>query len=436
MEAEGLERASSRCQVSTTTCARPYTRSRQPPPFWRHFRSKATVSNGCSRGFSRRIHSTEARPRRSVGRSMRPLRGSDATPGATERSSARSCVAGQTSAQRRWARLSGLTQGWCRRPVRSTGRAVEYPRRPTVPDERGASAHRRDGCPRQRTPRAGLHVGRRPHPDAGWTRCRVAVRRHGLASDLSGAWLPPAFPRRPDRDRASSDPAAGSAHRSSDPVRHLGMDDGRDLRRRAPQPLPGVAGSIQSRAGRVQARLGSERADPMVRGRLRRRRHAPPGWGARRSRFGRACGRGRNTPGTPFVLLAQPSLFDATRAPRDRHTAWAYCHVPNGSRVDMTERIEMQVERFAPGFRDVILERHKMTTADLEAYNAAYAGGDISAGGITPRQLLARPSLRLDPYRTPAGSIYLCSASTPPGPGVHGMCGLHGARSALRNSLR
>ena len=136
------------------------------------------------------------------------------------------------------------------------------------------------------------------------------------------------------------------------------------------------------------------------------------------------------------MLLAQPSLFDATRAPRGRHTAWAYCHVPNGSRVDMTERIEMQVERFAPGFRDVILERHKMTTADLEAYNAAYAGGDISAGGITPRQLFARQSLRLDPYRTPAGSIYLCSASTTPGPSVHGMCGLHGARSALRNSLR
>jgi phytoene dehydrogenase-like protein len=134
----------------------------------------------------------------------------------------------------------------------------------------------------------------------------------------------------------------------------------------------------------------------------------------------------------PFVLLAQPSLFDPARAPAGRHTAWAYCHVPHGSTTDMTAAIERQVERFAPGFRDTILGRHAMNTRDLEAHNANMVGGDINAGVQDLRQFLFRPVPRLDPYATPVDGLYLCSASTPPGGGVHGMCGYHAARSALR----
>ena len=140
-------------------------------------------------------------------------------------------------------------------------------------------------------------------------------------------------------------------------------------------------------------------------------------------------------PSRPFVLLAQPSLFDSTRAPAGRHTAWAYCHVPHGSLADMTERVEAQIERFAPGFRDCVLARHVMTTADLERRNANLVDGDINGGRADLWQLLARPVLRLDPYRTPLKGIYLCSASTPPGGGVHGMSGYHAACSALRREF-
>ncbi|QJW91110.1 NAD(P)/FAD-dependent oxidoreductase [Spirosoma taeanense] len=136
-------------------------------------------------------------------------------------------------------------------------------------------------------------------------------------------------------------------------------------------------------------------------------------------------------PDRPFVLLAQQSLFDASRAPAGKHTAWAYCHVPNGSTVDRTDAIERQVERFAPGFRDRILARHTMNTSQIEAYNPNYIGGDINGGIIDIRQLFTRPVLRLSPYRTSAKGVYICSSSTPPGGGVHGMCGYHAARRAL-----
>lgn len=135
----------------------------------------------------------------------------------------------------------------------------------------------------------------------------------------------------------------------------------------------------------------------------------------------------------PFVLLAQPSLFDPSRAPEGRHTAWAYCHVANGSTADMTEAIERQVERFAPGFRDTVLARNVMDTRGLEAHNANLVGGDINAGIQDLRQFLFRPAPRLDPYSTPVAGLYICSASTPPGGGVHGMCGYHAARSVLRD---
>ena len=148
----------------------------------------------------------------------------------------------------------------------------------------------------------------------------------------------------------------------------------------------------------------------------------------------RDVARGRH-PERPFVLVAQQSLFDPSRAPEGKHTLWAYCHVPNGSTVDMTARIEAQIERFAPGFRQRIIARHVMDTRWVERHNEAYVGGDISAGSHGGLQLFARPVLSVDPYATPDRSIYLCSAATPPGGGVHGMCGYHAARSALRRSF-
>ena len=133
----------------------------------------------------------------------------------------------------------------------------------------------------------------------------------------------------------------------------------------------------------------------------------------------------------PFVLVAQPSRFDPTRAPAGRHTAWAYCHVPNGCDVDMTARIEAQIERFAPGFRDRVLARHVMGATAFEAHDANYVGGDISSGRVDLTQLVTRPVVSRSPWRMPVAGLYLCSASTPPGPGVHGMGGWHAVRAAL-----
>jgi phytoene dehydrogenase-like protein len=141
-------------------------------------------------------------------------------------------------------------------------------------------------------------------------------------------------------------------------------------------------------------------------------------------------------PERPYVLVAQQSLFDRTRAPEGGHTLWAYCHVPNGSPVDMTDAIERQIERFAPGFRDLVLARHAIGPAQMEALNPNYVGGDINGGAADLRQLLARPTLRPVPYATPNPRLFLCSSSTPPGGGVHGMCGWLAARAALRGVLR
>jgi phytoene dehydrogenase-like protein len=134
----------------------------------------------------------------------------------------------------------------------------------------------------------------------------------------------------------------------------------------------------------------------------------------------------------PFVLVAQQSLFDDARAPEGKHTLWAYSHVPHGSREDMTERIESQIERFAPGFRELVLERSVRGPAEMEQYNSNYVGGDINGGVQDLRQLYTRPVVRLDPYSTPVEGLYLCSSSTPPGGGVHGMCGYHAAQSAIK----
>jgi phytoene dehydrogenase-like protein len=137
----------------------------------------------------------------------------------------------------------------------------------------------------------------------------------------------------------------------------------------------------------------------------------------------------------PYVLVEQQSLVDSSRAPAGRHTLWTYCHVPNGSTFDMTARIEGQIERFAPGFRDLVLARHVAGPAWLEAHNANYLGGDIAGGSHGGLQLFFRPVVQARPYRTPNPRLFMCSASTPPGAGVHGMCGYHAAQSALRSVL-
>jgi phytoene dehydrogenase-like protein len=137
----------------------------------------------------------------------------------------------------------------------------------------------------------------------------------------------------------------------------------------------------------------------------------------------------------PYVLTAQPSPLDPTRAPAGGHVLWTYAHVPAGSTVDQTETVTRQIERFAPGFRDTIMATHQRTAADTERYDANYIGGDIAAGRPGFLQLAARPVLSTDPWRTPSDGIYLCSSSTPPGPGVHGLAGWYAARSALRHTF-
>ena len=135
----------------------------------------------------------------------------------------------------------------------------------------------------------------------------------------------------------------------------------------------------------------------------------------------------------PFCLVTQPGVVDQSRAPAGKHVLWAYCHAPAGADIDMADRIEAQIERFAPGFRELILARSVMTPADMQRYNPGYVGGDIAAGAATLRQTIGRPVLRWNEYRVPLPGTYLCSASTPPGGGVHGMCGMWAARAALRD---
>ncbi|MCE7873229.1 NAD(P)/FAD-dependent oxidoreductase [bacterium CPR1] len=148
------------------------------------------------------------------------------------------------------------------------------------------------------------------------------------------------------------------------------------------------------------------------------------------ARSERACWEGRHAE-RPYVLCVQNSLFDPTRAPAGKHTLWAYCHVPQASPLDVSASIDDQIERFAPGFRELVLARSVLTPDRLQSYNANYVGGDITGGALTLGQLFTRPVVQLDPYRTPLPGVFLCSSSTPPGGGVHGMCGYHAARSAL-----
>lgn len=137
----------------------------------------------------------------------------------------------------------------------------------------------------------------------------------------------------------------------------------------------------------------------------------------------------------PYVLVSQPSLFDDTRAPKGKHTLWAYCHVPNNSKQDMSEEIISMIEKYAPGFRDTIISSSSMNAQDFQAYNSNYRGGDINAGAQYASQLLGRPIFKWDPYSTPIKGIYICSSSTPPGGGVHGMCGYNAAQSVMKNEF-
>ena len=142
-----------------------------------------------------------------------------------------------------------------------------------------------------------------------------------------------------------------------------------------------------------------------------------------------------NHPEKPYVLVAQQSNFDPSRAPKGKHTLWAYCHVPNGSTKDMSIEIENQIERFAPGFKDTIISKSVMNTVQFEKYNANYIGGDINGGAQTFNQLIGRPVLKWNPYKLPYKQLYICSSSTPPGGGVHGMCGFNAAKSVLKNEF-
>jgi phytoene dehydrogenase-like protein len=137
----------------------------------------------------------------------------------------------------------------------------------------------------------------------------------------------------------------------------------------------------------------------------------------------------------PYVLVSQPSVFDETRAPKGKHVLWSYCHVPNGSTEDMEERIINQIERYAPGFRDIIISTSTMTAMDFEKYNPNYIGGDINGGAQNLKQLFGRPLIKWDPYKLPVDHLYICSSSTPPGGGVHGMSGFNAARSVLKNEF-
>ncbi|MEW6334200.1 MAG: FAD-dependent oxidoreductase, partial [Thermodesulfobacteriota bacterium] len=137
----------------------------------------------------------------------------------------------------------------------------------------------------------------------------------------------------------------------------------------------------------------------------------------------------------PYVVIAQQSLFDPTRAPAGRHTAWAYCHVPHGTSEDVTGHIEAKIERFAPGFKGLILAKHAMTARDMERYNPNYVGGDINGGLQDLSQLYARPVASLSPYRTSQKHVLLCSSATPPGGGVHGLCGYYAAKALLETAM-
>ena len=227
--------------------------------------------------------------------------------------------------------------------------------------------------------------------------------------------------------------AGGALRHAHDSLRRHPASAPRPGRRPAGRPLPAGARAVSLWPRRVQARLGALGPDPVGGSGMRTGRNRAPRWNARRDRRLRTrAGARRDERPAVRAARAADACSIRSRAPDGRHTAWAYCHVPNGSTVDMTDAIERQIERFAPGFGERVLARSAMGPADLERRNANLVGGDIAGGSNALRQLIARPALRPVPYSTPIEGVYLCSASTPPGGGVHGMCGYLAARAALR----
>ena len=270
------------------------------------------------------------------------------------------------------------------------------------------SAHARRGG---RSPEGGSRApGRRPRLAAPDARRRDP---YGRVHWLTG--------RAPARSR-------GAVRRHAPPVPRAG-------RRPSARGLPAPPRALPLRPGRVQAGLDAGRPIPWLAEEARRAGTLHIGGTLDDVAAAEAAPWGGRVAERPFLILAQPSVFDPTRAPAGLHTAWAYCHVPNGSAEDATERIEAQVERFAPGFRDRIVARHRLTPADFERRNPNLVGGDLAAGAMTLPQLVFRPVPALHPYDTPLPGVFLCSASTPPGGGVHGMCGHRAACRALGTVL-
>lgn len=231
-----------------------------------------------------------------------------------------------------------------------------------------------------------------------------------------------------------------SSLRELPPARATVLDtNAANLRRLAGNRLPAAYARALSRftPGQAASKVDFALSDPVPWANAQLRQSATLHLGGTRAEIARAerqVAQGRHAD-DPYVLVSQPSVVDATRAPVGKHVLWAYTHVPRGSTVDQTEAVTRQIERFAPGFRDVIIASSSLTAAELGDYNPNYIGGDIAAGDITFPQLIARPVPSPDPWRTPVDGLYLCSASTPPGPGVHGLGGWRAALSALRHEF-
>ena len=271
---------------------------------------------------------------------------------------------------------------------------------------------------------------RRPLPDRNCPRLRLGLSPRRVAAARRRTRRPPRRARRRDPHR---EPGGRAASRGCGAGRRRAARAASHRRRQAARPLRPRAAPLPARAGGLQARLGARRPDPL---------DAPDCTRAATVHVGgtleeiaeseRAPREGRHAE-RPYVLLTQPSLFDDTRAPAGKHTAWAYCHVPNGSTEDMTERMEAQVERFAPGFRDLILARSSIGSADFERRQPQHRRRRHQRRRDGPPPALLPPVRKLVPYRTPSEGLYLCSSSTPPGGGVHGMCGQSAALVALRD---
>ena len=317
----------------------------------------------------------------------------------------------------------GLEAIWPRDDVRPAEVPRTSPRAPSSPASRRTRSSRSTGSPR-------------PHSVSSWD--SRGTRSDGLFRAGARSRSPTPSPRTCGHWAARSSREPRSSRWRSSPARARFSATSPRVSSSAWPATGWTAATGRRSSGIATAPACSSstgRSRARSRGRLRNAHRPEPCTSAERSTRSpppNAAPERGETSDRPFVLLAQPTMFDPSRAPDGRHTAWGYCHVPNGSTVDMTDAIERQIERFAPGFGERVLARSAMGPADLERRNANLVGGDIAGGSNALRQLIARPALRPVPYSTPIEGVYLCSASTPPGGGVHGMCGYLAARAALR----